>query len=94
VNLRFVIFSATWRVHFGHLPRARRATLGYFLADLNLVVFQKAWRSGRREPGQVPYLVGGASCDVPGGCSSVRDLRSWGCLDTNHSDQEGTDEQP
>ena len=27
---------------------------------LNLVVFQKAWRSGRREPGQVPYLLGGA----------------------------------
>jgi len=61
VNLRFVIFSATWRVHIGHLPRARRVTLGYFLADLNLVVFQKAWRSGRREPGQVPYLVGGAA---------------------------------
>jgi predicted branched-subunit amino acid permease len=60
VNLRFVIFSATWRVHIGQLPRARRVVLGYLLADLNLLVFQKAWRSGLREPGQVPYLVGGA----------------------------------
>jgi len=61
VNLRFVIFSATWRVHIGHLPRTRRVALGYFLADLNLVVFQKAWRSAAREPGQAPYLVGGAA---------------------------------
>ena len=43
VNLRFVIFSSQWRVHLGHLPRRRRLVLGYLLADLNLVVFQKAW---------------------------------------------------
>ena len=43
VNLRFAIFSSQWRVHIGHLPRRRRLVLGYLLADLNLVVFQKAW---------------------------------------------------
>ena len=52
VNLRFVIFSAQWRAHLGHLPRARLA-IGYLLADLNLIAFQRA-RRGRREPGQVP----------------------------------------
>jgi predicted branched-subunit amino acid permease len=48
-----------------HLPRAPaaapRVLLGYFLADLNLLVFQKAWPSGLREPGQVAYAMGGAT---------------------------------
>ncbi|MFT3666839.1 AzlC family ABC transporter permease [Piscinibacter sp.] len=61
VNLRFVIFSAQWRPFLGHLPRARRVALGYPLADLNLIAFQRAWPSGRREPGQVRYIVGGAA---------------------------------
>ena len=60
INLRFVIFSAHWRIHLGHLPRGRRLLLGYFLADLNLVVFQKAWPGGTREPGQARYAAGGA----------------------------------
>ncbi len=59
VNLRFVIFSAQWRVHVGHLSRGRRIALGYFLADLNLIAFQRAWPGARREPGQVPYILGG-----------------------------------
>ena len=29
VNLRFVIFSAQWRTHIGHLPRGRRLALAY-----------------------------------------------------------------
>ena len=60
LNLRFVIFSSQWRIHIGHLPRGRRLTLGYFLADLNLVVFQKAWPSGVYERGQGRYATGGA----------------------------------
>ena len=58
VNLRFAVFSAQWRVHLGHLPRGRRVALGYFLADVNLLLFQRAWPSGQREPGQVAYIVG------------------------------------
>ena len=53
VNLRFVIFSAQWRVHIGHLPRAPTAVRSATsLADLNLIAFQKclAGRS-RREDG-------------------------------------------
>lgn len=59
VNLRFVIFSAQWRIHIGHLPRARRMLLGYLLADLNLIAFQRAWPHAGREPGQVRYILGG-----------------------------------
>ena len=61
VNLRFAIFSAQWRVHIGHLSRGRRLVLGYALADLNLVVFQKAWPSGIYETGQARYTTGGAA---------------------------------
>lgn len=60
VNLRFVIFSAQWRPFLGHLPRGRRIALAYLLADLNIIVFQRAWPSGRREPGQLRYILGGA----------------------------------
>ena len=64
VNLRFVIFSAQWRVHLGHLPRGRRLLLGYFLADLNLLVFQKAWPSGSASPVK---RVRDRWCDASGG---------------------------
>ena len=63
LNLRFAIFSSQWRVHLGHLPRGRRVALGYLLADLNLVAFQKAWPGGTYQPGQARYIAGGAiSC--------------------------------
>ncbi|MBX3605112.1 MAG: AzlC family ABC transporter permease [Piscinibacter sp.] len=61
VNLRFVIFSAQWRTHLGHLPRGRRMALAYLLADLNLIAFQRAWPGARYEPGQVRYIVGGVA---------------------------------
>ena len=59
VNLRFLVFSAQWRPYLAHLPRGRRLLLGYFLADLNLVIFQKVWSDGQRHSGQVPYAMGG-----------------------------------
>ena len=65
VNLRFLIFSAQWRVHLNHLPRGRRLVLGYLLADLNLLLFQKAWPSGVYEPGQVRYALGGVAAGWP-----------------------------
>lgn len=58
VNLRFVIFSAQWRPYLEHLPRGRRLALAFFAADLNLMSFQRAWPSGKREPGQVAYFIG------------------------------------
>ena len=59
VNLRYLIYSAQWRVYFEHLPRLRRLALIYFAVDINLVVFQRAYPAPRREPGQVAYFLGG-----------------------------------
>ena len=59
LNLRFVVLSAQWRAHLGHVPRGRRLAIGYLLADLNLIAFQRAWPGAKREPGQVPYILGG-----------------------------------
>ena len=85
VNLRFVIFSAQWRVYIGHLSRGRRVALGYFLADLNLLVFQKAWPDGEPAEGQVPYIIGGTWLFVIWHVSSVLGIAaaalvpvSWG----------------
>ena len=61
VNLRFMLFSAQWRVVFDHLPRAKRVALVYLAADINMLVFQKAWPEPRAQPGQVPYFLGGAA---------------------------------
>ena len=61
VNLRFVIFSAQWRPYFGHLPRRQRLALGYFMADLNYVVFMRRFPEPRPAPGQVPYFLGGVA---------------------------------
>ena len=59
VNLRFVIYSAQWRVYFEHLSRTRRIALSFFAADLNIIAFQRAWPSAQPEPGQVRYFLGG-----------------------------------
>ncbi|RZS46817.1 AzlC family ABC transporter permease [Sphaerotilus mobilis] len=59
VNLRFVIYSAQWRWYFGGLSRPKRLAMTYFAADLNYVVFLKAWPEPEPAPGQVPYFLGG-----------------------------------
>ena len=61
LNLRFVIYSAQWRVYFELLSRGQRLWLGYFSADLNLIAFQRAWPRPQREDGQVPYFLGGVT---------------------------------
>ncbi|MDN3921395.1 AzlC family ABC transporter permease [Roseateles violae] len=61
VNLRFVIFSAQWRLYFGHLPRWKRLTLSYFAADLNYVAFLKRFPEPRPAPEQEPYFWGGVA---------------------------------
>lgn len=60
VNLRFVLYSAQWRVYFGHLPRWRALALTYFAADLNLIVFQRAYPKPVPDPSQVAFFLGGA----------------------------------
>ena len=60
VNLRFVIYSAQWRLFVEHLPRTQRVAFGYFATDLSLVVFQRAYPRAQREPGQMAHFTGGA----------------------------------
>ena len=60
VNLRFALYSAQWRVYFGHLPRWRGLALTCFAADLNLIVFQRAYPNPVRDPSQVAFFLGGA----------------------------------
>ena len=60
VNLRFVIYGAQWRAYFGHLPRARRLAMTYLSADLNLIIFQRAYPQAELAREQVPYFLGGA----------------------------------
>lgn len=59
VNLRFVIYSAQWRLYLGHLPRLPRALIGYVAGDVNYAIFVKQWPEPRVEPGQLPFLLGG-----------------------------------
>jgi predicted branched-subunit amino acid permease len=62
VNLRFVIFSAQWRLYFGPLPRAQRLLIGYFAADLNYVAFLKRFPDLKPDPDQqLPYFWGGVA---------------------------------
>lgn len=60
LNLRFVIFSATWRPYFAVYPLAQRARLAYFTADLNYVLFMRRFPKPEPAPEQLPYFWGGA----------------------------------
>ena len=62
VNLRFVIFSAQWRLYFEPLPRTQRLVIGSFAADLNYVAFLKRFPDLKPDPDkQLPYFWGGVS---------------------------------
>jgi predicted branched-subunit amino acid permease len=61
VNLRFVIYSAHWRSYFGRLSRARRLALSYVAADVNYVLFHKAFPDPQPASGQLPYFVGSSA---------------------------------
>ena len=60
VNLRFVIFSATWRPYLMVYPFAYRLRLAYFTADLNYVMFMRRFPERRPGPEQMPYFWGGS----------------------------------
>jgi predicted branched-subunit amino acid permease len=61
VNLRFVIFSAQWRPYLIVYPRAFRARLSYFTADLSYVMFMRRFPKPEPAPEQVPYVWGGVT---------------------------------
>jgi predicted branched-subunit amino acid permease len=60
VNLRFVIFSVTWRPYVMHLSFWQRLRMAYFTADLNYVMFMRRFPQPQQSPEQQPYFWGGA----------------------------------
>lgn len=64
LNLRFVIFSAQWRLYLKHLPRRQRAAMSYFCADLNYVHFLRRFPDPVPAPEQVPYYWGGVAVNA------------------------------
>jgi predicted branched-subunit amino acid permease len=60
VNLRFLIFSAQWRLYFGSLPRLQRSAMIYLAADVNYAIFMRRWPEARPAVGQVPYFLAGS----------------------------------
>lgn len=60
VNLRFVIFSATWRPYLKPYTLGQRLRLAYFTADLNYVMFMRRFPEPRPSAGQMPYFWGGS----------------------------------
>jgi len=60
VNLRFVIFSASWRPYLIGLPFRQRLRIAYFTADLNYVMFMRRFPDPRPDARQLPYFWGGS----------------------------------
>ena len=58
INVRFIIFSAVWRGHFGHFPRFKRCLLGYLSGDVTYIMFTRRYPDGKPGPGQIPYFLG------------------------------------
>lgn len=60
VNLRFMVFSASWRPYFRAYPASMRWRLAYFTADLNYVMFMRRFPKPEPAPEHLPYFWGGA----------------------------------
>ena len=58
VNLRFVIFSAGWRLYFGELPRWRRVLVTYFTVDFSYIAFMRRFPTPGPMSDQVAYVAG------------------------------------
>lgn len=58
VNVRFIIFSAVWRLHFGHFTRLKRCVLGYLSGDVTYIMFVQRYPNGKPGEGQVSYFLG------------------------------------
>jgi predicted branched-subunit amino acid permease len=60
VNLRFVIFSASWRPYLMTYTLGQRLRLAYLTADMNYVAFIRRFPKPEPSPEQLPYYWGGA----------------------------------
>ena len=60
VNLRFVIFSASWRPYLAGQPLGLRLRVAYLTGDLTHVMFMRRFPEPKPEGGQLPYFWGSA----------------------------------
>jgi len=58
INVRFIIFSAVWRMYFGRFGRLQRCLLGYLSGDVTYIRFTQRYPDGQPQAGQIPYFLG------------------------------------
>ena len=61
VNLRFVIFSAAFREHFGQMPTSQKALIGFFNPDISFALFTQRYPEPSPDPLRVAFFWGLAS---------------------------------
>jgi len=58
INLRFMMYSASLRLHFAHAPLRWRLLLGYLTADNVYGLMLQRFSDRPDEPGRLEYLLG------------------------------------
>ena len=58
VNLRFVIFSAAFREHFGELSTSHKAWIGFFNPDISFALFTQRYPDPSKDPLRIPFFWG------------------------------------
>src|SRR5262245_3584076 len=61
INLRFMMYSASLRLHFAHAPLRWRLLLGYLTADNVYGLMLQRFSDRPDEPGKIPYFLGAGS---------------------------------
>jgi predicted branched-subunit amino acid permease len=58
INLRFMMYSATLRPHFGHLPLRWRLLVGYLVADNVVGLSAGRFADHREDPAKLEFFLG------------------------------------
>jgi predicted branched-subunit amino acid permease len=58
INLRFMMYSATLRPHFGHLPLGWRLLVGYLVADNVVGLSAGRFADHREDPAKLEFFLG------------------------------------
>ncbi|HXJ08562.1 MAG TPA: AzlC family ABC transporter permease [Burkholderiales bacterium] len=62
INLRFMMYSASLRLHFAHAPLRWRLLLGYLTADNVYGLMLQRFSDRPDEPGRLEYFLGAGIC--------------------------------
>ncbi|HZM34106.1 MAG TPA: AzlC family ABC transporter permease [Burkholderiales bacterium] len=58
INLRFMMYSATLRPHFGHMPLRWRLVVGYLVADNVVGLSAGRFADHREDPAKLEFFLG------------------------------------